>query len=148
MTIKPKPVSKMRTILWPRSGVDCTRRLGGKTDRSMSRQNTITLPEITWHTPAPECLSARDALDQATPAQLGLRLHRAGPDQLAWDHASTRCRSDASFIATSLREITPAHHDVREHHHQPHLVDETTFRRNAAQRNKDSCGAQPPHNPR
>src|SRR6266498_3493418 len=48
-----------------------------RTDRVMSGQNTITLPEITWHTQAPNCLPASDVVDQVRPAQLGVRLPRA-----------------------------------------------------------------------
>ena len=49
MSFGTNPDFKIATILRPRSGVDCTRRLGGRTDTVMSGQNTITLPEITWH---------------------------------------------------------------------------------------------------
>jgi hypothetical protein len=92
------------------------------------------LPEITWHSQALGCFSILDVIDQITPARQDVRVHRAGADQLAREHASTPRHSNGSFIAMRLREITPAHDDVRVHHHQPHLVDETTFRRNAAQR--------------
>jgi hypothetical protein len=68
----------------------------------MNAQNEIRLPEITWHTITLGCLSARDVVDQATPAQDGFRAHRACGDVVAFLHASTPWHSDALLIATAL----------------------------------------------
>src|SRR6266540_3772372 len=50
------------------------RLLGGRIDRSINRHNTISLPGITWHTQAPECLSAPDVFEPATPAHDRVRM--------------------------------------------------------------------------
>jgi hypothetical protein len=57
---------------------------------------------------------------------------QANPERSNWAHGQL----DALFIAIGLSEITSAHDGVRVYHHQLHLVDETTFRPNAAERYK------------
>ena len=77
-----------RHDLGPRSGVSCTRRLGGRTDRAMNGQTTVTLPEITWH--ASHSDASAHAMTLSKPRQHTSAFESIGHNQ------------------TTLREIRPA----------------------------------------